>query len=147
MENYWWIWMLVAAFFVVAEVFTAGFFMLWFGIGAAIAGLLALVGLGLVWQLVFFVAVSTALFLFSRQFAERVSAKQPPGIGADRFVGQTAVVLEEINPHKNTGRIRVGQDEWRAYSDDGKPIAVDKAVKVIRVDGTRLVVQVLQEGV
>ena len=147
MENYWWIWMIVAAFFVVAEVFTAGFFMLWFGIGAGIAGLLALLGLGVVWQLVFFVAISTALFIGSRQFAERVTGKQPPGIGADRFVGQTAVVLEEINPMKNTGRIRVGQDEWRAYSEDGKTVPVEKTVKVVRVDGTRLVVQVLQEGV
>ena len=38
----WMIWMIFAAVFIVGEMFTAGFFLLWFGIGAGVAGLLAL---------------------------------------------------------------------------------------------------------
>ena len=41
----WWIWMAIAALFIVGEIFTQGFFLLWFGIGAAVAGFLAILGL------------------------------------------------------------------------------------------------------
>ena len=46
----WWIWIIIAAFFAISEVFTAGFFILWFGVGALVAGLLALLGVGIIWQ-------------------------------------------------------------------------------------------------
>lgn len=40
----WYIWMIIASLFVVGEIFTAGFFLLWFGIGAAVAGVLGSIG-------------------------------------------------------------------------------------------------------
>ena len=92
----WWIWMIIAAIFVVGEIFTAGFFLLWFGVGAVVAGVLALLGLSFGWQLASFAVVSLVLFVMSRRFAERFSKKQPPGIGADRFIGKQGIVLEDI---------------------------------------------------
>ncbi len=94
--NIWWIWMVIAALFVIGEISTAGFFLLWFGIGAAVAGILALLGLGAGWQWGAFIVVSRVLFGVSRRFAERFTKKQPPGIGADRFVGKKAMALEKI---------------------------------------------------
>ena len=107
----WWIWMAIGAIFIIGEIFTAGFFLLWFGIGALTAGILAMLGLGIGWQLGAFVVVSGVLFLVSRRFAERISKKQPPGIGADRFVGLRGLVLEEIDNIKNTGRVRLQKGE------------------------------------
>ncbi|MDH4220127.1 MAG: NfeD family protein [Candidatus Aminicenantes bacterium] len=141
----WWIWMIIAAFFIVGEIFTQGFFILWFGVGAAVAGILSLLGLGIGWQLAAFVVVSGVLFIVSRRFAERFSKKQPPGIGADRFVGLEGIVLEEIDNAKNTGQVRVQKDEWRADSETGEIIPVGKRVKVTRLDGTHLVVKITKE--
>lgn len=143
--NMWWIWMILAAFFIVAEIFTAGFFLLWFGVGAAVAGVLALFDLGFGWQLGAFVVVSGALFIVSRRFAEKLTKKQPPGIGADRFIGKEGVVLEEIDTIKNTGRVRLKKEEWRADSETGGIIAAGKQVEVIRLDGTHLVVKEKKE--
>ena len=56
--NLWWIWMILAALFIVGEIFTAGFFLLWFGVGAGVAGALALFDLGATWQWAGFVVVS-----------------------------------------------------------------------------------------
>lgn len=142
----WWIWMIIAAIFVVGEIFTAGFFLLWFGIGAAIAGVLALLNLGAAWQWIAFVVISGVLFAVSRRFAERFSKKQPPGIGADRFIGKKGVVLEEVDNIKNTGRVRIEKDEWRADSDTGEVIPVGKRIEVIRLEGTHLIVKTLEEG-
>jgi len=142
----WWIWFVIAAVFVVAEMFTAGFFLLWFGIGAACAAILALIGLGMGWQWGGFIVVSVVLFVVSRRFAERFTKKQPPGIGADRFIGVTGVVLEEIDNMKNTGRVRVEKDEWRADSSTGEAIPKGTIVRVSRVNGTHLVVEAQKEG-
>ena len=143
----WWLWMALAAIFVIGEIFTAGFFILWFGIGAAAAGVLAVLGLGAGWQLGAFVVVSGVLFAVSRKFSERFTKKQPPGIGADRFIGKEGVVLEEIDNDNNTGRVRLGKEEWRAEGNTEKTIPVGKRVKVVRLDGTHLIVETLKEEV
>ncbi len=144
--NLWWIWMVIAAIFVISEIFTAGFFILWFGIGAAIAGILALLGVGTVWQWVAFVIISGVLFAVSRRFAERFSKKQPPGVGADRFIGKIGVVLEDINNIKNSGRVRIDKDEWRADSDTEEVITKGTRVIVTGLDGTHLVVKIFKKG-
>jgi membrane protein implicated in regulation of membrane protease activity len=144
--DYWWVWMIVAAVFVVGEIFTAGFFLLVFGIGAAVAGVLALFDLGAAWQWVAFIVVSFVSFLASRRFADRVSDEQPPGIGADRFIGEQCVVLEAVESAANTGRVRMNNEEWRADSTDGESIAVGERVVVTGIRGTHLLVRPLREG-
>jgi membrane protein implicated in regulation of membrane protease activity len=141
----WWVWMAIAALFIVGEIFTQGFFLLWFGIGAAVAGVFAILGLGVGWQLGVFVVVSGVLFILSRRFAEKISKQQPPGIGADRFVGLEGIVLEEIDNVKNTGRVRVQKDEWRADSETGEPIPEGEQIVVTRLDGTHMVVKTKKE--
>jgi membrane protein implicated in regulation of membrane protease activity len=141
----WWIWMAVAAILLIAEIFTAGFFLLWFSIGAAAAGILDMLDVGRPAQLIVFILASGTLFVFGRRFAERVTANQPPGIGADRFVEQNGVVIDEIDNNGGKGRIRVGSDEWRALSDNGEVIKEGTIVKVMRIDGTKAVVKPLEK--
>ena len=144
-SSLWLIWFIIAAFFIVAEIFTAGFFLFWFGIGAAVGGILALFGVGLVWQLIGFIGVSLILFLASRRFAERFSKKQPPGIGADRLIGRRGLVLEAIDNIENKGRVRIDKEEWRAESVDGTAIPEGARVEVVRLEGTHALVRTIKE--
>jgi len=144
--EFWWGWMILAAVLIIAEIFTAGFFLLCFGIGAAAAGLVAKLGLGLVWQLVIFIVISGILFAISRKFADRISKKQPPGIGADRLKEQVCVVLEEIDGSRNMGRVRLGREEWRAESKSGEVIPAETQVVVTEVDGVHLIVEPVDKG-
>ncbi len=146
MENYWWAWMIVAALFSVGEIFTAGFFLLPIGIGAAIAGIVALLGGGTAWQLAVFAVASFFLFLASRRFAEKISKDQPPGIGADRFIGEECVVLEDIDNLHDTGRVRMEKEEWRAKSDTGEILKVGMRITVVGLSGTHLVVKPIEQG-
>ena len=141
----WMMWMIFAALMIVGEIFTAGFFILWFGVGAIVAGILALLGLSTGWQLGAFVVVSLVLLIISRRFAERITKPQPDGIGADRFVGQIGIVLEEINNLSNSGKVRLGKEEWRAESDNKKTIPANSTVKVVQMSGTHLIVK-LEKG-
>ena len=146
MENYWWAWMILAALFIVGEIFTAGFFLLPIGVGAAIAGLVALLGGNAIWQLSVFVVASFILFLVSRRFAQKVTKEQPPGIGADRVIGEECVVLEDINNLENAGRVRMGKEEWRASSESGTNIPTGTKVIVVSPSGTQLVVKPTEQG-
>jgi membrane protein implicated in regulation of membrane protease activity len=115
-------------------------------VGAAVAGILALLGFGMGWQLASFIIVSGVLFAVSRRFAEKFTKKQPPGVGADRFIDKKGVVIEEINNLKNTGRVRIVKDEWRADSDTDMIILPGQMVEVVRVEGTHLIVKVSKGG-
>jgi membrane protein implicated in regulation of membrane protease activity len=141
----WWLWIGLAAVFAVAEIFTAGFFLLWFAVGAAVAGVLAMLGVGGAWQWAAFVVISGVLLAGSRRFAERFTAKQPPGIGADRLIGKRGLVIEEIDDLKNTGRARIDKEEWRAESATDEVIPVGTRIEVVRLEGTHLVVRPLRE--
>ncbi|MDP8261553.1 MAG: NfeD family protein [Candidatus Kappaea frigidicola] len=136
----WWVWVIIGVVFIIGEIFTAGFFLIWFGIAAIIAGIIAFFELSIVWQGVAFVIISAILLAGTRRLANRFTKKQPPGIGADRFIDKTGVVLEEIDNDKNTGRIRVEEDEWRADSLEGNIIPKNSKVQVIKVEGTHMVV-------
>ncbi len=142
----WWIWMGLAAIFVIAEIFTAGFFILWFGVGAAVAGIFALLGIGVFWQWLVFLIVSTVLVFISRRFADKFSHKQPPGIGADRLIGQQGLVIEQINEIAGTGKVRVGSEVWRATSMEEDVLIVGERVEINKVDGTHLVVSKMKKG-
>ncbi|MBN2565050.1 MAG: NfeD family protein [Candidatus Eisenbacteria bacterium] len=141
----WWLWMGLAAVFVIGELFTQGFFLLWFGVGAFLSGILALLGVSPAWQWAVFVVVSGALFMVSRRFAERFSAKQPPGIGADRLIGKRGVVLENIDNELNTGKVRIDREQWRADSELDDNIPSGRRIEVVRLEGTHVVVRALKE--
>ena len=141
----WWIWMGLAAAFLIGEIFTAGFFLIFLSVGAAAAGILAMLDVGYAGQFIVFIVVSGILFVFGRRFADRVTEKQPAGIGADRFVNQGGIVLEKIDNTTNSGSVRVGQDEWRAISETGDVIPEGVRIKVTQIDGTRAVVKIIEK--
>ncbi len=139
-----WAWLVMALLLFLAEMFTAGFFLAAFGVGAAAGALVAFAGGGPLWQFVAFIIVSTVAVLMARRFADRVTGEQAQGVGIDRVIGKQAVVLEPIDPLTATGRVRVEREEWRAEAVNGQPIARNVLVEVIGVQGTRLQVRPVQ---
>lgn len=139
----WWFWFGAAALFVIGEIFTAGFFLLWFGIGAAVSGIVALLGLNSLWQWLCFIVVTGVLVVTSRKFADKFSKKQPPGIGANRFIEERGVVIEEIDNLKNTGKVRIEKEIWLADSANDEILKVGDLIKVLRIEGTHMVVEKL----
>src|SRR5918912_3635830 len=98
MSDLWYIWLVLGALFIVAEMFTSGFVLLWFGIGAIVAALLALTGLvGLPLQVIVFLFVSIALTVASRTIFERVFMRSSPGrelkTGIETLPGRTGIVV------------------------------------------------------
>lgn len=131
----------MAIIFLIAELFTTGFFLVCFGIGAAAAALLAYLGVDPFIQVVAFIAVSGVAVLLTRPLTRRLNEQQKNFVGSDRVLEKRAIVLTEINPPLGAGMVRVDAEEWRATSEDGRIIAKDEIVEVLRIEGTRLVVR------
>ncbi len=137
-------WVIGAAVLAVAEMATAGFFMLPFAVGAAGAAVAAFLDVPEGIQLGIFLVVSAISLIVLRSFVRRGDQKQH-NVGANRFLGQQARVLEAIDPESSTGRVRMDTEMWRATSDAGT-IPEGTPVRVVGVRGTRLVVEPIDKG-
>ena len=142
-----WAWIVVAIFFFLTEVFTAGIVLLCFGIGALGAALVAFLGAGLAWQILTFIVVSAVVVLLARPFADRISRPGVQQIAGNRMIGKWAVVLQTVDPIANTGMVRLESERWRAESLDGEQLEVGEVVKVLGVDGVRLQVRAADNAV
>ena len=81
-------------------------------------------------------ALLTAKKLLKSRFNR---ARQPTN--ADRILGETVIVTEEINNEKPSGQIRAGSIFWTARSIDGTVIPKDAEVTVKYIDGVKAKVE------
>lgn len=144
-ETWRWIWLGLGVFFSIAEIVVAGtFFMLPFGVGAFVAAIVAFATTSLTASWLVFVVVSGAAFATLVPLGRRLdrSAGSRERVGANRWEGRVGVVLSEIPEGPGaTGLVRVDREEWRAESTEDAAVPAGSRVRVIRVDGTRLVVE------
>jgi membrane protein implicated in regulation of membrane protease activity len=141
-----WIWTLAAVIFVLGEMATAGsFFALPFGLGAALAAVLAFAGVDVTWEWVAFVVASGVASAVLWPLGKRMDRRGTPSEGSPgsrRWIGQRAEVIAGIpGGVAGTGLIRLEREQWRAESVDGTPIEEGAVVQVVRIDGTRAVVE------
>lgn len=137
-----WLWTIFALVMGVGEIFTAGFFLLPFAVGAAAAAVLAWIGTGVVAQWLVFFGVSLFAMAYLRKFIARQDEGDQPVLGANRWVTSPGIVLEDINPATGQGMVKVGQEEWRAMAH--QPIREGTPIVVTEVRGTRFVVEPLE---
>ena len=106
-----WLWLALAVGSVVGEIATAGtFFLLPFGVGAAIASVLAFAGVDVGFQWLAFVLTSIAAFGATRPIARRLDrAETPRGVGAGRLIGLHGTVLDAVD--HDSGVVRIGGEE------------------------------------
>jgi membrane protein implicated in regulation of membrane protease activity/DNA-binding ferritin-like protein (Dps family) len=137
-----WLWTVFAIVMGIGEIFTAGFFLLPFAIGAGAAAILAWAGAAVLAQWLVFFGVSVFSLAYLRRFISRQDESEQPRVGANRWIGLDGIVIEEINPVSGTGMVKVESEEWRAIAPQQVPAG--QKVVVTEVRGARLVVEPLE---
>jgi membrane protein implicated in regulation of membrane protease activity len=137
-----WLWTIFAVVMGIGEIFTAGFFLLPFAIGAGAAAILAWADSPLLAQWLVFFGVSLFSLAYLRRFINRQDEGEQPRVGANRWVGLKGVVIEDIDPVHGGGMVRVSTEEWRAVAP--QPIPAGEKIVVTEVRGARLVVEPLE---
>jgi len=138
-----WTFLIGAMLLFVGEILTAGFFLLPFGIGAAIAAVLAFLGVAPVVTLISFLVISLIALVALQRYTD-TDDDQPP-VGANRYAEMIGTVLVPISRAKGTGRVRVETENWRASTDLPEEIPEGTEVKIVEVRGTRLIVAPIDE--
>jgi membrane protein implicated in regulation of membrane protease activity len=143
MEYYWWF--AIALGFFAVEIITPGFVLMWFGVGAIIAGLLDLLGIhNMFVQVIVFGISSIVLVALSRTIFKNVFMRRSPGAGLrtnmDAMIGRTGKVSEDIDNTMSAGRVIIDGQDWLARSDGGQSIPSGTRVSVVRFEGARLIV-------
>jgi len=148
MENYLWIfWAILGAILVVAEVFTTGFVLLWFGIGALAAGLAGLLGVhSIVLQFLIFAIVSIALTAASRTIFVNYFSREKSGDSlrscVDGLPGKIGTVVSSSSGALHEGAVKVFGSTWTAYPAEGEePLEAGERVQVERVQGASIYVR------
>lgn len=146
METLTWIfWLVLGVALIVAETFTLGFVLLWFGVGAFAAALAGFLGVGLLGQFLIFAAVSIALTAMSRTiFANYLAHRDEDTVkmGIDSLPGQIGTVTLGSNGALNEGAVKVYGSTWTAFPVDSETKLIEgEKVEVVSVKGSSIFVR------
>jgi inner membrane protein len=150
MEQYAWIlWIVLGVSLIIAEIFTLGFVLFWFGIGALLAALLGYLGFGIGVQFLTFAVVSAVLTLLSRQILHSNyldNGKTAIKTGVDALPGQVGTVTGASKGSLNAGEVKVYGSTWTAFPEPGElPLLEGDKVEVIEVKGASIYVRKVRE--
>jgi len=138
-----WFWSVLAVILVIGEIFSPGFFLLPFGIGAVAAGVLAWADIGnagVHWAV--FLVVSVGALLSLRPLIRKQDEGDPDAIGANRYLRKEGIVLEDIDVRAATGMVRIDTEEWRAITS-GESLPAGTEIIVAGITGSRLIVEAI----
>ena len=131
------IWIFIAVIFVILELITTTFFLVWFGVGALVAAILNYFGFDIYVQFLAFIVVSVILILSTRKFANRITPESSKKTTAERLIGKTAKVVRQID--ESTYVVNVAGEEWSAHTNDS--VSIDETVKVVGINSIILIIE------
>ncbi len=134
------IWSVAIVAFLVIEAVTVGVASIWFALGSICALVAALLGAPTWLQVVWFLLISIVTLILTRPIVKKyVNGKKVP-TNADRLIGCPAVVTEVIDNLAGSGSVRIDGKVWTARSADDSDIPAEAVVKVMRIEGVKLIV-------
>lgn len=142
----WIVWSVLAVILIIAEVFTSGFVLLWFGLGAMAAAFAGFIGLGIPFQFLVFLLVSVGLTAASRTIFVNYFSREKSGSdlksGVDGLPGQIGTVVSSSKGALNEGAVKVFGSTWTAFPAEGEePLEAGDRVAVERVQGASIYVR------
>ena len=135
------VWICAAVLFGIFESLTAQLVSVWFVIGAVAALVSSLVGAEFYVQIIVFIAVSVLMLLITRPLVKKKLIVKSESTNADRCIGKTATVAEDIDNINATGQVKVDGQIWTARSINSSIIKKGTNVTVEKIDGVKLIVK------
>lgn len=140
----WILWIVLGVALIITEIFTFGFVLFWFGIGALVAALGARLGLDFGLQFLLFASVSIFLTAMSRTLFAKYflqSGEDSVKMGVDSLPGQIGTVMISSKGALNEGAVKVFGSTWTAFPEEGETALLEgEKVEVLRVKGSSIYV-------
>lgn len=141
MNPEWWYWIVGGLVLVLAELVIPSFFIVWFGLGALLTGLLTLAfGLALTAQLATWTLASLAMVVLWFRVFRQSFVKTRVGTADGEVIGEIGLLVSAVAPFQR-GKVRfqrpvLGSEEWVCLADTA--LAAGERVKVVAVEGSFL---------
>ena len=137
------IWIGIAAFLTAVEIATVQLVSVWFVLGALCAALTTIFTDSIVIQIVVFVSVSLVTLIATRPLVKKAKQKiRPLRTNSDRLIGETGVMLADLNDMQSVGQAKVMGKVWSVKTDN-PPLQAGDAVRVLAIEGVKLIVEKL----
>ena len=143
-QSLWIVWLLLGAGLIVAEIFTLGFVLFWFGLGALAAAVAGFLGVGVGGQFLIFAIVSIGLTAMSRTiFAKYLPSHDGERLktGAESLPGKVGTVIGASKGALGEGAVKVFGSTWTAYPIDDETLIEGEKVEVVEVRGSSIYVR------
>ena len=134
------IWGILIVVFLGLEAITFGITSIWFACGALVSMLAAMLHAPQWLQFLLFVLVSAATLMITRPLAAKYINDNKQATNADRVIGMTGRVIEQVDNVMSTGQVSVSGKIWTARSQSGVVIDMDTLVRAVAIDGVKLIV-------
>ena len=140
-------WAGVFIVFIIVEIITVQLVSIWLAIGAFVTMIVTYFknDISFTVQLFLFIIVSSLLLAITFPLIKKHRRKGYIPTNSELNEGKQAVVIEEINAAKGTGRATLEGVDWKAVSDSIIP--ADSIVRVISVDGAKLIVELMEDNI
>ncbi len=135
-EHLWQTWLGLAIILGVAEMFSLDLILMMLAAGAVVGMVTALLGLPFALQVLLAAGASVAMLgLVRPSMVKRLHAGPELQLGHDKLLGKQAVVTQAISQHE-TGRIRIGGEDWSAKAyDEELVIEPGQTVEIYQIKG------------
>lgn len=137
------IWIIISIILFIIEVFAPTFLAICLAIGCIAASFVAYFDFDFRIQLIAFSIGALFIFFTVRPLMLKYAHKKSGKIktNANALVGKIGRVVETIDNNKNTGRVIVDGDDWRAESLNYEIILKDEKIEVVEVNSTILIIK------
>lgn len=138
------VWLGLAVVLGLVEAAVPALVCIWFCLGAAVTFVVSFFVPDILVQVVVFVVASAALLAALRPFMRKRMKATPEDAltNADTYAGREVVVTQGVPAGEGrTGRVKLADVSWLARTADASPLASGSRARVVRVDGTVLVVE------
>ena len=133
-------WLCAVIILFIIEGVTINLVSIWFALGSAAALIASILGAPIWLQILLFFVISVILLLFTRPLVRKyVNPKRQP-TNADMVFEKTCIVTETIDNDAQTGTVSCSGKIWTARSKNADVIAAGTKVKVIAIEGVKLIV-------
>lgn len=136
----WQFWLIISGIFFLIEIATTGFLVFWLGIAALFAMITSFLTNNISIQTIVFVITSCLLIPFTKPLTEKFFNKTIIKTNSYSLIDKHGIVISEINNIEATGQVKIDGEVWSAKSQNDLILNKGTEVKVINIDGVKLIV-------
>jgi len=144
----WWVFIVTGIVLIILEIFTMTFITLWFGIATIIAAVPVYFEFSVNSVIGIYAISLLLLFIYGRKMIKFFGAGEddPTKTNLTKtstagYAGSIGIVTKKIGESGTPGRVYVDNEDWSAVSANGKEIERDEQVRVIKIDGVKIIVE------